>query len=201
MLDRYAPKMHTCAYANDIDYRRTPARSRQAALWYQPEDRLGARRFGGAHRTRGGKAAGRSWRGRTEAARSSQTALLDQMRALVDTSVWIDHFRKNEPALVELLSEASVLTHPFVLGELACGNLKKRAVILSNLEALPGAVPATHKECLRLIEDRKLWGRGIGWIDAHLLASALLSSCVLWTLDESLNRAATEARVKLYRDA
>jgi len=110
---------------------------------------------------------------------------------LVDTSVWIGHFRRNKPALAELLTEASVLTHPFVLGELACGNLKKRAVILSNLAALPGAVPATDNECLRLIEDRNLWGRGIGWIDAHLLASALLSSCVLWTLDESLNRAAT----------
>jgi predicted nucleic acid-binding protein len=118
---------------------------------------------------------------------------------LVDTSVWIDHFRRNSPALAELLDEATVLTHPFVLGELACGNMKNRGAILSSLEALPAAVPATHEETLRLIEDHRLWGRGIGWVDAHLLASALLSHCALWTLDDRLDRTASAAGVKRYQ--
>ena len=118
---------------------------------------------------------------------------------LVDTSVWIAHFRKGGSGLAELLSEALVLVHPFVVGELACGDLRNRARILSDLEALPSAVSATHQEVMRLIEDRKLWGLGIGWVDGHLLASALLSNCQLWTLDTRLVRAAATARVKLYR--
>jgi predicted nucleic acid-binding protein len=118
---------------------------------------------------------------------------------LVDTSVWIAHFRKGGSRLAELLSEALVLVHPFVVGELACGDLRDRARILSDLEALPSAVSATHAEVIRLIEDRKLWGLGIGWIDGHLLASALLSNCQLWTLDTRLVRAAAAAGVKLYR--
>ena len=94
-----------------------------------------------------------------------------------------------------------VLAHPFVVGELACGNLKNRTRILSDLEALPSAVSATHEEVMRLIEDRKLWGLGIGWIDTHLLASALLSNCQFWTLDGRLVRAAAAGGVKLYRRA
>ena len=117
---------------------------------------------------------------------------------LVDTSVWIDHFRKGSSLLAEFLSEASVLIHPFVIGELACGNLKNRTRILGDLQALRSAVSAAHEEVLRLIEDRKLWGLGIGWTDGHLLASALLSNCRLWTLDERLDRAAAAAGAKLY---
>jgi predicted nucleic acid-binding protein len=121
------------------------------------------------------------------------------MMALVDTSVWIAHFRRGEPALADRLSEGLVLTHPFVSGELACGNLKERALTLSHLHALPEAVTATSSEVLKLIEDRRLWGRGLGWIDAHLLASALLSNCWLWTLDNSLARAAREMGLVRYR--
>ena len=120
---------------------------------------------------------------------------------LVDTSVWIAHFREGGSKLGELLREALVMTHPFVIGELACGNLKNRARILSDLDALPSAVSATHEEVMRLLELRKLWGLGIGWIDAHLLASALLSDCQLWTLDGRLVQAAAAAGVKLYRRA
>jgi hypothetical protein len=118
---------------------------------------------------------------------------------LVDTSVWIAHFREGGSRLAELLGEAVVLAHPFVVGELACGNLRNRAGILTDLDVLPSAVSATHEEVMRLIEDRKLWGLGIGWIDAHLLASALLSDCQLWTMDKRLLRAAAAAGVKLYR--
>jgi predicted nucleic acid-binding protein len=118
---------------------------------------------------------------------------------LVDTSVWINHFRKGGSNLRELLSKDLVLVHPFVMGELACGNPKNRARILSDLEALPSAVSATHEEVMRLTEDRKLWGLGIGWIDAHLLASALLSNGQFWTLDGKLAQAAAAAGVRLYR--
>jgi hypothetical protein len=120
---------------------------------------------------------------------------------LVDTSIWIAHFRIGGSKLGDLLSQALVMVHPFVMGELACGNLKHRARILSDLEALPSAVSATHEEVVRLVEVRKLWGLGIGWIDAHLLASALLSNCQLWTLDGRLARAAAAAGVNLYRPA
>ena len=116
---------------------------------------------------------------------------------LVDTSVWVDHFRGANPALSEVLGGALVLTHPFVIGELACGSLSNRTRILADLNALPLAVSATHEEVLRLIEQRELWGRGIGWIDGHLLASALLSNCELWTLDRQLHQAADGAGVKL----
>jgi len=115
---------------------------------------------------------------------------------LVDTSVWIGHFRKADQRLAGMLNWALVLTHPFVLGELACGSLKNRAAILSDLGALPAAASATHDETLRLIEHRLLWGKGIGWIDTHLLASALLTDCEFWTLDERLKRVAAELGVK-----
>ncbi|MGA2771885.1 MAG: PIN domain-containing protein [Bryobacteraceae bacterium] len=111
---------------------------------------------------------------------------------LADTSVWIQHFRKGEPTLADHLSEGLVLMHPFVSGELACGNLKSRAAILSDLHALPPAKLASHTEVLQLIEDRRLWGRGLGWVDAHLLASALLSHCGFRTLDKKLGEAAAE---------
>jgi predicted nucleic acid-binding protein len=111
---------------------------------------------------------------------------------LADTSVWIEHFRAREPALADRLSQGLVVMHPFVSGELACGNLKDRAAILSDLNALPQAKPASNEEVLHLIESRRLWGRGLGWIDAHLLASALLSNCRLWTLDTRLAKAAVE---------
>lgn len=118
---------------------------------------------------------------------------------LVDTSVWVAHFRKGGSGLSGLLSEGLVAAHPFVIGELACGNLKNRAAILSELEELPSAVPATHDEVMGLVQNRRFWGFGIGWIDAHLLASALLSGCEFWTLDRKLAGAAVAAGVKLYR--
>jgi predicted nucleic acid-binding protein len=111
---------------------------------------------------------------------------------LADTSVWIQHFRRGEPHLASLLADGQVLMHPFVLGELACGNLKNRAEILASLHALPSAKPASTAEALRLIEGRQLSGRGLGWVDVHLLASALLSACDFWTLDKRLADAAAE---------
>ncbi len=105
---------------------------------------------------------------------------------LVDTSVWVDHLRNTHQELSRLLDDGVVLCHPFVIGELACGNLKNRNEILDLLAALPTAEVASHDEALHLVTDRKLSGKGIGWIDVHLLASALLTNCTLWTKDKAL---------------
>lgn len=105
---------------------------------------------------------------------------------LVDTSIWIDHFRKGSDDLAALLNKVEVATHPFVIGELSCGNIKNREGILSLLNELPKVTVAEHEEVLELIESRKLMGNGIGWIDAHLLASSLLSGTPLWTADKRL---------------
>jgi predicted nucleic acid-binding protein len=106
---------------------------------------------------------------------------------LVDTSVWVDHLRKGVPELVELLERGDVLTHPFVIGELACGDLKNRGELLDLLAALPSAVVASDEETLLFIEHRKLMAKGIGYIDAHLLASVTLTGdAQLWTADKRL---------------
>jgi predicted nucleic acid-binding protein len=111
---------------------------------------------------------------------------------LVDTSVWVDHLRKTDKELEHVLTQGLVLTHRFVIGELACGNLKNRSGILGLLEALPKARVAGHEEVLHLVTERKLYGKGLGWIDIHLLASVLLSDAVLWTKDKTLGSAARE---------
>lgn len=114
---------------------------------------------------------------------------------LVDTSVWIDHLRRGNPRLRLLLDEGAVLTHPFIAGELACGNLRKRSEILRLLALLPQARVAEHAEVLRLLDGRRLHGRGIGWLDAHLLASAILSGTPLWTLDRRLAQVVSALRI------
>ena len=105
---------------------------------------------------------------------------------LVDTSVWVEHLRRRHSGLAGLLEREQVLCHPFVIGELACGALRRRAEVLSLLHALPQCPLAGHDEALALIERRGLPGRGIGWIDVHLLASAVLGDAPLWTLDRRL---------------
>ena len=111
---------------------------------------------------------------------------------LVDTSVWIDHLRHGEAELVDALHQSQILLHPFVLGELACGNLKARTSILALLGALPAATMATNEETLAFIDQHDLMGRGIGYIDAHLCASARLSGAQLWTRDKRLRTIAVE---------
>lgn len=105
---------------------------------------------------------------------------------LVDTSVWIDHFRKKDSQLVYLLEQNLILTHSAIIGELACGELKKRLEILSYLKLLPFAKEASAEEVLAMIEIRKLYGKGLSWIDVQLLASASLSGAKLWTKDQQL---------------
>ncbi len=101
---------------------------------------------------------------------------------VVDTSVWVDHFRAEDAAPVSALVAGRVLTHPFVIGELACGNLRNRRGVLDLLGRLPSAPAATHAEVLVLVERHGLAGRGIGWVDVHLLAStALAGTARLWS--------------------
>jgi predicted nucleic acid-binding protein len=109
---------------------------------------------------------------------------------LVDTSIWVSHFRYGNSRLETLLLNGKVACHPFIIGELACGNLKNRQEILSLLKALPGAMKADHNEVLHFIEHHQLMGMGIGYVDVHLLASALLSMIPLWTKDKDLKKAA-----------
>ena len=114
---------------------------------------------------------------------------------LVDTSVWIDHLKRGNARLRALLQEGEVICHPAVVGELACGNLKNRLVILKLLSALPTAQEASHTEVLHFLESNRLYGLGLSWIDAHLLASALLTDCTIWTLDKALQVAAIKLRL------
>ena len=112
---------------------------------------------------------------------------------LVDTSVWIDHLRSASAILSELLGDGEVLGHPFVLGELALGNLERRAEILRMLRRLPQADSASHREVLQFVDREALFGRGIGYVDAHLLAAARLSAGArLWTRDQRLQAVSAE---------
>ncbi len=106
---------------------------------------------------------------------------------LVDTSVWVDHLRKRDPAMEKLLDQGQVLSHPLVVGELAVGDLRPREPILRFLHMLPSGVVASHDEVLQFILQHKLFGLGIGYIDAHLLASVRLTpEAALWTRDKRL---------------
>ena len=106
---------------------------------------------------------------------------------LADTSIWIDHLRTEEPDLVSLLKAGQVLVHPMVIGELACGNLPDRDAVLGLLGGLPLIPPAADYEVLFFIEQRQVMGRGLGYVDVHLLAAATLAQSVqLWTRDRRL---------------
>lgn len=110
---------------------------------------------------------------------------------LVDTSVWVEHLRRSQQRLAALLADGDVACHRFVIGELALGNLRKRAQILEYLSNLPVLAMAEHDEVLALVERRRLMGAGLGWVDAHLLASSILAHVPIWTLDKPL---ASQAR-------
>ncbi len=116
------------------------------------------------------------------------------MAILVDTSVWIDHFRHNSPALRRLLDNDLVVCHPLVIGEIACGNMKHRSEVIESLAVLPFTPIIEYQEVLTFIETHKLFGQGLGWIDIHLLASTMLQHVTLWTLDQSLRNAARRLR-------
>jgi len=111
---------------------------------------------------------------------------------LVDTSIWVTHLRQGSRQLEKLLMDAEVMCHPFIIGELACGNLKNRNEIISLLQALPMALTIESDEILFYIDRNQLMGKGIGFVDVHLLASAQLTEVPLWTADKRLKSAADQ---------
>jgi predicted nucleic acid-binding protein len=114
---------------------------------------------------------------------------------IVDTSIWIDHFRAGNPALESLLLEADVAVHPFVLGELACGGITRTSTIFSYLRELPEAPLIDQQEFYPFVENNTLSGAGIGFVDVHLLASARVASMFLWTFDKKLMNCALTLKV------
>ena len=110
---------------------------------------------------------------------------------LADTSVWVDHLRRGNAQLRDMLNDAEVVCHPFILGEISCGSIRNRQEILGLLKLLPEATPATDQEALDFLELHHLFGRGLGWVDIHLLASALLTGIRIWTLDKRMALAAS----------
>ena len=112
---------------------------------------------------------------------------------MVDTSVWINHLRQGDALLAALLQQGIVAIHPFIIGEIACGNLSNREYLLGLLSALPQAPAATNEEALVLIERRQLMGRGLGFIDIHLLGTTLIHGAMsIWSTDKRLSSCAAE---------
>lgn len=109
---------------------------------------------------------------------------------LVDTSVWIDHLRRGNALFADLLNQNRVTTHSLVLGELSLGNIAKREEFLALVRNLPVAKEATHEEVVAFIEENRMWSKGLGYFDIHLLCSSLIESIPLWTLDKRLAKAA-----------
>ena len=114
---------------------------------------------------------------------------------LVDTSIWIDHFRRSHAALVDALERGDVECHDFVVGEVACGTLPRRDDVLRLMRALPRIAAVTHAEAMALVTERRLWGRGLGWVDVNLLAAVLVTRTRLWTTDRRLRKIAHELDV------
>jgi len=115
---------------------------------------------------------------------------------LVDTSVWVSHLRDGNAELANLLHNGAVLCHPLIVGELACGNLTDRSVILSFLQLLPMSIEAEHEEVLSFIENNRLMGKGIGYVDVQLIASAVLTGIPFWTFDKKLAQATDSLHIK-----
>ena len=115
---------------------------------------------------------------------------------LVDTSVWVSHLRDGNAELANLLNDGRVLCHPLIVGELACGNLKDREAILSFLQLLPMSIEAEHEEVLSFIAINRLMGKGMGYVDVHLMTSAVLTGVSVWTLDKHLAQAADSMHIK-----
>jgi predicted nucleic acid-binding protein len=119
---------------------------------------------------------------------------------LVDTSVWVSHLRDGNADLANLLNDGRVLCHPLIVGELACGNLKDRASILSFLQLLPMSIEAEHNEVLSFIENNRLMGKGMGYVDVHLITSAVLTGVPVWTLDKKLAQVADSLYIKYIKN-
>jgi predicted nucleic acid-binding protein len=115
---------------------------------------------------------------------------------LVDTSVWVKHLRENEKNLIRLLEQGLVACHPFIIGELACGGIKNRYEIISMLNDLPSTDILDHYDIMEFIEYRKIMNKGIGYVDVHLLASALVSETALWRFDKALRNISKQLSIQ-----
>lgn len=114
---------------------------------------------------------------------------------LVDTSVWVSHLRHGNSRLQKLLQESKVVSHPFIVGELACGNISNRFEITSLMQSLPILDVAENEELLLFIEHKKMMGTGLGFVDVHLMAAAMLAGIPLWTHDKKLKQACSHLNI------
>ncbi len=114
---------------------------------------------------------------------------------LVDTSVWISHLRDGNSRLQKLLEDCRVVTHPFIIGELACGNISNRAEIISLMKSLPLLDVIEHEELLLFIEHNQVMGKGLGFVDVHLVVSAMLAGIPLWTQDKKLRQVCSRLNI------
>ena len=117
------------------------------------------------------------------------------MRVLADSSVWVEHLRHGNAEMSVLLGKNVIRIHDFVIGELACGNLPHRDQFLGDLGKLPRTPSVSHEEALALLDLHRLSGHGVGWVDIHLLASALVAGTSFWTLDKALRKVAAKLRI------
>jgi predicted nucleic acid-binding protein len=115
---------------------------------------------------------------------------------LVDTSVWVKHLRESDKYLIRLLEQGLVACHPFIIGELACGGIKNRNEIINLLNDLPSTEILDHYDIMKFIEYRKIMNKGIGYVDVHLLGSALVSETPLWTFDMALRKIADQLSIE-----
>ena len=115
---------------------------------------------------------------------------------LVDTSVWIKHLREGDQTLIRLLEQGLVACHPFIIGEIACGSIRNRYEIISLLNDLPSTDVIDHPDIMEFIEKRKIMNKGIGYMDVHLLGSALVSETPLWTFDKALREIAIQLSIE-----
>jgi predicted nucleic acid-binding protein len=111
---------------------------------------------------------------------------------LADTTIWVDHFRAADPHLADLLNQDEILVHPWTIGEIACGSFANRVRAIEFLQNQPQASPASHEEVLLFLNAHSAFGRGIGYVDAHLLTAALAIRCKLWTRDKRMGEIAQQ---------
>ena len=114
---------------------------------------------------------------------------------LVDTSIWISHFRAGNLNLQKLLQEGRVASHPFIIGELACGNISNRTEIISLMQSLPILDTVENDELLLFLEHNQMMGKGLGLVDVHLIAAAMLAGIPLWTQDKKLKQACSRLNI------
>ena len=195
-VDMYAQMMHQYAYEDDAKHWWWDAERGIATDRYSGKDRVGTARTGSPDSPWEQQETRKAGWNRKGTSPYSEAEITEPVTVIiVDTSIWVTHLREGNPRLEELLLEAQVVSHPFIIGELACGNIKNRDEFLTLLRTLPTAPTVDLDELLYFIEKKRLMGLGIGFEDVHLLASAELSGAPLWTSDKKLKSAAIKLKL------